>query len=320
MLQTNTSRPGTREELIDFCLRQLGEPVTRVNVDPFQCDDCFEMAIQVWREFHFDASNLMYFQTKVSTSSMKLSNVNGTFDVGEYIEGSTTGSKTLIDSVASATELGVYKTVGTFKPGDVITGTKSGATATIDSIELGSYDNRYFDVPDSILSVLKIIPLSQRHIGDYMFDMRYQMFLNAIPTLTNFNLGYYTQLHSHLNLINDVLYGEKPVRHSRHLNRIYIDLSWEIDLAIGDTVIFEVHQYVGEDVSDIYNDWWLKRYLTALIKKMWGTNMKKFQGVTMPGGTTLNGQTIYDEAVHELDILYDELKNTYHTPTDFYIA
>lgn len=318
MLLTNSSRPSTREELIDFCLRQLGEPVTRVNIDPHQCEDAMDLALQVWREFHYDASNIMYFQAKVSTSTITFSSASGSFQINDTLTGSISGATTTVNSVG--TNLSVYKTLGIFQPGETITGNVSGATAVLDSIVFGSYDNRYFEVPESILSVPKVIPMSQRAIGDYMFDMRYQVFLNAIPTLTNFNLGYFVELHAHLNMINDVLYGVKPVRHSRHLNRIYLDASWEVDLALGDIVIFEVYQYIEDNVADLYNDWWLKRYLTALIKKQWGVNMKKFQGVQMPGGTILNGQQIYDEAISELQILYDELKRTYHLPADFYIA
>lgn len=319
MLKTNASKPSTREELIDFCLRQLGEPVTRVNIDPHQCEDSLDLALQVWREFHYDASNIMYYQAKITPSTLELSSLSGTFQISDTIVGSVSGATASITSVSS-TSIQVYKITGTFQVGETITGNVSGTAATLDSIVLGSYDNRYFEVPESILSVPKIIPMSQRAIGDYMFDMRYQVFLNSIPTLTNFNIGYYVELHSHLNMISDVLYGVKPVRHSRHLNRIYLDASWEVDLSLGDTVIFEVYQYIEDDVSDLYNDWWLKRYLTALIKKQWGTNMKKFQGVQMPGGTILNGQQIYDEAVSELQELYNELKDTYHLPADFFIA
>lgn len=319
MLNTNTSRPTSREEIIDFALRQLGEPVSRVNVDPYQCEDALDMALQVWREFHYDASELTYLATKVTPSVATISGETGTFQINEQVRGVISGADAVVREVEPG-RLSIFKITGEFQEGETIEGSITGESAILDGLAKGSYDNRYFDVPESILSVVKLIPLSQRAIGDYMFDMRYQVFLNAIPTLTNFNLGYFVELHTHLNMISDVLYGVKPTRHSRHLNRIYLDISWEVDLAVGDTMIFEVYKYIEDDVSDLYNDWWLKRYLVGLIKKQWGMNMKKFQGVQMPGGVILNGQQIYDEAVQELEILYNELKATYHLPADFYIA
>jgi len=143
--------------------------------------------------------------------------------------------------------------------------------------------------------------------------------LNNIQSLTNTDIIYYSQLKTHLNLINDLLTGQKPIRFNRHMNRMFIDFNWQMDVEVGDYIIIEAWRTLNpDDYTDVYNDGFLKRYCTALIKQQWGINMKKFEGVLLPGGVTLNGQKIYDEAVEELEILKKEVQDTYMLPVDFF--
>ena len=105
------------------------------------------------------------------------------------------------------------------------------------------------------------------------------------------------------------------------MNRLFIDMDWGLDVAINDYIIVEGWTFLDPDTfTDVYNDGFLKRYATALIKQQWGTNLKKFEGVQLPGGVTLNGQKIYDEAEEELDKLREEVKITYQLPTDFFVG
>ena len=62
-----------------------------------------------------------------------------------------------------------------------------------------------------------------------------------------------------------------------------------------------------EGVTDVWNDRFLRKYTTALIKRQWGANLKKFAGIQMPGGVTLNGQVIYDEAIQEIEKMEEEI-------------
>ena len=152
-----------------------------------------------------------------------------------------------------------------------------------------------------------------------MFDVRYQLMLNNIQSFTNTDIVYYSMLKTELQLINDLLTGQKPVRFNRHMNRLYIDMDWKADVNVGDYIIIEAWRTLDPDTfTDVYGDGWLKKYLTALIKLQWGSNLKKFEGVQMPGGVTLNGQVIYNEAVEELKELREEAQNTYQLPTDFF--
>ena len=70
---------------------------------------------------------------------------------------------------------------------------------------------------------------------------------------------------------------------------------------------------IREDTTftDVNDDLFLKRYVTALFKKQWGANLSKFNGVAMLGGVTLNGQQIYSEALSDIEKLETELRTTY---------
>jgi hypothetical protein len=88
----------------------------------------------------------------------------------------------------------------------------------------------------------------------------------------------------------------------------------------GTPVIAECYALIKpESFADVWNDRWLKEYATALIKKNWGTNLKKFAGVQLPGGVVLNGQTIFDEATEEIKALEAEMTNSYSLPVDWYM-
>jgi hypothetical protein len=152
-----------------------------------------------------------------------------------------------------------------------------------------------------------------------MFDARYQLMLNNIQSLTNTDIIYYSQLKTHLNLINDLMTGQKPVRFNRHTNKLRIDLDWQNEVEVGDFIIVEGWSTLDPtEYTDVYDDYFLKLYATQLIKQQWGTNLKKFEGVQLPGGVTLNGQIIYQEATDQLEKLRDEAQNTYQLPVDFF--
>ena len=122
-----------------------------------------------------------------------------------------------------------------------------------------------------------------------------------------------------LQLLNDLLVGEKPIRFNRHQNRLHIDMDWGLDIVAGEFIIIECFRVLDpETYPDIYNDIYLKRYATALIKMQWGNNLKKFDGVQLPGGVTLNGQKIYDEAFEEAEAVRQEVDSRYQLPCDFF--
>ena len=312
--------PTSRQGLIDYCLRKLGHPVLEINIDDDQIEDRIDEAFQFYRDFHFDATEKIYKSVLIEPSLIQITGINAAnFSVGEKITGVTSGATGIVYASVSANRFKIYKIIGTFSAGEVISGGSTGTSATTYSITLGNYDNKYITLEDSILGVERVLQLSNKTSGMGMFDVRYQLLLNNIQSLTNTDIIYYSQLKTHLNLINDLMTGQKPIRFNRHMNRLFVDMDWGYDINVGDYIIVEGWAFLDPDTyTDVYNDGFLKRYATALIKLQWGNNLKKFEGVQLPGGVTLNGQKIYDEAVEEIDNLKEEAKITYQLPVDFF--
>jgi hypothetical protein len=174
--------------------------------------------------------------------------------------------------------------------------------------------NKYITLPDNIIGAVNIF-----NIGDAMnvaniFNIRYQIALNDLYTLTNISLVPYFMAFQHIQLIEEILVGRKPIRYNRHRNQLFIDMDWSI-LPVGNYVIVEAYQVVDPDTyTDVWHDRWLAQYATALIKRQWGNNLKKFDGMQMPGGLTFNGQKIYDEAIEEINALEKEMITSYSLP------
>lgn len=314
------ANPSSRTALIDYCLRSLGHPVLEINVDDDQLEDRIDEAFQFYREYHYDAIEMVYLSEKIVASTLTISGSNAaSFTNGEKITGGTSGATAEVYANISTSSMNVKKVTGTFTASETITGATSGTTATFSSISLGNYDNRYLTTNDSVVGVNRVLPFSSRNRGIDLFDVRYQILLNDLYSLQSTDIIYYSQVKTQLQLIQDILVGIKPVRFNRHQNRLYIDMSWEDDVDIGDYIIVEGYKILDPDTfTDVYNDYFLKTYATALIKRQWGNNLKKFEGVQLPGGVTLNGQKIFDEAVEELKELKLEVQNTYQQPIDFF--
>jgi hypothetical protein len=154
-----------------------------------------------------------------------------------------------------------------------------------------------------------------------MFDLRYQLRLNDLFDLLSTSIIYYTQVKQHLSLIDMMLIGEKSFRFQRHQNKLHIDMRWGTDVKLGETILVECYKILDPDqYTDVYNDRFIKRYATALIKRQWGENLKKFEGIQMPGGVTLNGQKIFDEALTEIDVLENEMQTSYVEPPRFMLG
>jgi len=312
--------PTTRQELIDYCLRKLGHPVIEINVDDDQLEDRIDEAFQYYRDFHFDAIEKVYLNEQITASTVAISGVTAaSFINGERITGLTSGATALVHANIASNRMFVKSVSGTFSANETIRGSTSSHTATLTSITLGNYDNKYLSLSNAVIGVERVLPFSSRTRGIDLFDTRYQILLNDLYSIQSTDIIYYNQVQTQLQLIQDVLVGIKPVRFNRHQNRLYIDMDWSEDINIGDYIIVEGFRILDPDTfTDVYNDDFLKRYSTALIKQQWGVNLKKFEGVQLPGGVTLNGQVIYNEATEEIQNLKEEVKNTYQLPIDFF--
>ena len=172
-------------------------------------------------------------------------------------------------------------------------------------------DKNYLVVPETVLSIINIFPITNKGTLN-LFDVRYQMRLNDLYDFSSTSMVNYDVVLRHLDFLDHVLVGEKPMRFNQHDNRLYIDMDWKNDLQIGEYLVIECYRKLDpETYTDIYNDIYLKRYVTALIKRQWGINLSKFNGVTMVGGVTLNGGDILREAQQDIEKLEIEIRTTY---------
>jgi hypothetical protein len=175
-------------------------------------------------------------------------------------------------------------------------------------------DNKYITIPDNFIGVVNIFNVGASLNVNNIFNIRYQIALNDLYTLTNVSLVPYFMAMQHIALIEEILVGKKQIRYNRHKNRLYIDMDWGL-VEVGEYIIVEAYEVVNPDTyTDAWNDRWLLQYTTALIKRQWGNNLKKYQGMQMPGGITFNGQQIYNEAIEEINQLEKEMIGSYSLP------
>ena len=337
--------PATKTEFGDWCKRKLGYPVIDINVDADQVDDRIDEAIQYYQMFMGGGNRRMYLKHQVTQADKDRGKTNSTETItqitntpastlpGGAAQLATTitladasqfpdsGSVRLSNGAANA-ETVAY----TAKTGNVLTTAAlaeahgNGATVALSVDSTWGMAQNYFVMPDGVESVLRILPFDNRGTMN-MFDIRYQLRLNDLYDFSDISIIYYQQVLWQLDLLDMILVGEKPIEFNVNQDRIYISMDWDNDIALGDWIIFEVYRQINpSEFTQAYNDFWLKRYATALIKKQWGENLIKFQGVTMLGGVTMNGEVIYNEAKEEIATLEEQGRLNFETPVDFDIG
>jgi hypothetical protein len=169
-------------------------------------------------------------------------------------------------------------------------------------------------MPENIIGVINIFDLGSALGTNNLFNIRYQIALNDLYTLTSVAMTPYYMALQHIQFLEYILVGKQPLRYNRHVNKLYIDMDWD-RINTGEYIIVEAYEVVDPTTyTDAWSDRWLLRYAACLIKQQWGTNLKKFEGMKMPGGLTFNGQKIYDEATGEREVLEKEMIFTYSLP------
>ena len=175
--------------------------------------------------------------------------------------------------------------------------------------------NEYISISDSITGVVKVFPIGGTNVTtNSMFDMKYQLRLNDLFDLADVEMIHYSMVMNHLEFIDNLLIGTKTFDYNRHMDRLYVYMDWEDDVEVGDYMVLEVYKVIDPGThGNVYNDLWLKRYTTALLKRQWGQNLKKFDSITLPGGITYNGQSLYDEANTEIENLESTILTSHDT-------
>jgi hypothetical protein len=271
------AQPSSRQELVDYCKRQLGAPVLEINVADEQIDDLVDDALQYFHERHFDGVSQTYLKYEITQEDVD----RGRGNVG-------------IATTTASTTIGISTTATTF------------------SFEENS---NYLQVPPSVIGVNKIFKFDGTNsISNNMFSVKYQLFLNDIYFWGSTEMLTYAMTKTYLEDIDFLLTTEKQIRFNQRMDRLYLDIDWGSATA-GQYIVIDCTRLLDpNDFSRVYNDSFLKKYLTILIKKQWGQNLIKFQGVKLPGGIELNGRQIYDDAQRELDQLMERMSNTYELP------
>jgi hypothetical protein len=246
------SIPSSREQLKDWCLRQLGHPVIEINVDDDQVEDRIDEAFQYFQDFHFDGVERWYLKHQVTEEDK---------------------------------------------------------------------ENKYIPIGDNIIGVNRIFPVGSTNASVNMFDLRYQLRLHELYDFTSTSYVNYTLTQQHIRTLDLLFSGETPVRFNRHTGKLFIDWNWESDIEPNEWIIIEGFIITDpESYSKVYNDRMLKKLATAYIKRQWGANMSKYANMQLPGGVTMNGTQIYQDAVNEIKEIEDDIRKSMEEPPMFLIG
>jgi hypothetical protein len=250
------AKPTTRETLIKYCLRKLGDPVIEINIDDDQIEDRIDEAIQYYQEYHSDAVKRVFVKHQITATDVA---------------------------------------------------------------------NNYITLPEALISVFRVFPITTASAGGTdMFSVKYQMHMNDLYSLhRGGSLIDYEMTKQYMSLIDMTINGlSQQVTFQRHMNRLSIEVNWaEAGLVEDVYVILEGYQVLDPDTyPDVYNDMMLKKYATALLKQQWGANLIKFEGMQLPGGVTINGRALFEDANAEIQKIEEEFDSKYSFPPDFFVG
>ena len=274
------AQPASRSEFKNYCLRQLGAPVLEINVADEQIDDIIDDSLQYFHERHFDGVMRTYLKYQVTQDD--------------------------IDRGKGPGENGVLG----------ITSTTANSTIDGASMQFDWEENsNYLQVPPAVIGVEKVFHFDgSQSMSNGMFSIKYQLFLNDIYFWGAMEMLTYNMTRTYLADLEFALTTQKQFRFNQRMDRLYLDISWG-ELTPGDYLVIDCFRTLDpNDYARVWNDSFLKKYTTALLKKQWGQNLIKFQGVKLPGGVELNGREIYEDGVKELEIIREMMSNTYELP------
>ena len=278
------AKPSTRQGLIDYALRKLGAPVLEINIDDDQIDDLVDDALQLFNERCFDGVERMYLKYKFTQND--------------------------IDRGKAHNQTGSTNTVGLAATTGTSTNITGYGTTTSQFVETSNF----IQVPDSVIGIEKIFKFDTSSISGGMFSIKYQLFLNDLYYFNSVELLQYSMVKSYLEDIDFLLTPDRQIRFNKKQNRLYLDMDYK-SLKAGDFIVIDCLRILDpNDFTKVYNDMFLKMYLTALMKRQWGQNLIKFRGVKLPGGLELNGREIYEDGQRDLEFALTKLKEEYELP------
>jgi hypothetical protein len=273
------AKPTSRQGLIDYCLRRLGAPVLEINLADDQIDDLVDDALQYFQERHFDGVERMYLKYQLTQADID----RGSATTGGVGVVTTTGTSTNVSGLGVITS-NFYET------------------------------SNFIQVPDSVIGIEKVFKFDTSSISGGMFSIKYQLFLNDLYYFNSVDLLQYSMVKSYLEDIDFLLTTDKQIRFNKRQNRMYLDIDWRAQ-QVGNFLVIDCYRILDPNTfTNVYNDSFLKKYLTATMKRQWGQNLIKFRGVKLPGGLELNGRELYEDAERELADIKQRMSLDYELP------
>mgnify|MGYP001186529860 FL=1 len=280
------AQPTSRQELIDYCLRQLGAPVVEINVAEEQIQDLVDDAIQLFHQRHFDGVIQTFLKYEITQADK---------DRAQAVPPGAPSGRGSVGIASTSAEENIVGSATTFT----------------------YYENsNYIKIPNDVIGINKVYQWDALMGIDTrnMFSFKYQLFLNDMFYMGTTDILSYSMSRSYIETLNFLLNTHKAIRFNQRQDRMYLDVAYD-DLIVGDYLVIDCWKVLDpSDTPGVFNDPFLKKYLTALIKKQWGQNLIKFQGVKLPGGIEFNGRQIYDDAQAEIDKIEDKMMSTYEIP------
>jgi hypothetical protein len=190
-------------------------------------------------------------------------------------------------------------------------------------------DNEYIAMDDPVapvggpvIGVIRVLPIANFNAFQTgFFNEEFQMRLQDLNTFTGTSLINWQMSLQNFSMVSYLFTVAPTVLFNRKQDKLYLETNWDDKFDVDDLLIIEAYRILDPtQYTEVYNDIFLKKYTTALIKRQWGENLKKFEGVQLPGGVTLNGKTIYDEAVDEINKIEEEMNLRWELPPDGFIA
>lgn len=324
-------QPVTRQQLKLYALRQLGAPVIQINVDDTQLEDRLDDAIMFWQLYHPYGSRRMYTRIVMDPSLLTFTApdiVSLGFHPGDTITGAMSGATATVSirGGETASQLGIINIKGTFLLGELVSCAQTDADAVLVSTSNfyseGTLQKEYVPMDPKVLGVAQILPFFNKQNGSYLFNVNYQFMMSLLDlrAIARSDLNSYVSSRQYMDMLSFELGMHPSFEFNVREGNLYITMDWTKDVSPWDLIVVESYVALDETiVTGMWADPWLKKYTTALFKKQWGSNIKKYQGIQMPGGVTLDGKTIFDEAMAEIKDLEDELQ-TKAAPLQFFVG
>jgi len=328
------SNPQTRTEFAEYCLRALGAPVLEINVSDEQIDDRIDFALKTWWDYHFDGTEKLYYkyilqekdfpghlsEIEVAAGGVGYDNTDLVVITADVVSGNQgSGANASITTYANGSILSVnIDKIGNdyINPPTISITAANGSPSNGTGANLIAYNGGYISIPENIIGAINIFDVSSSIWGGAanMFNIQYQIALNDMYTLSSVSMVPYVTARMQIAEIAQWFVGKQPIRYNRHKNKMYLDMDWH-RVGLASLLVIEAYEIVNPDsYKDAWSDRWLLQYCTALIKKQWGNNLKKYDGMKMSGGLVFNGQKIFDEAQIEIKELEQRMVADYSLP------